>query len=239
MIHLGADLLPKGSGILDKQKKFVKGFLRKWYSRCQENGVNVLAMFGNDDIYTRKKYFREYGSLLDEQPTTIEDYTFLGYPFVPDYPFGLKTACKLDYLGWELQEPYLGQAVDVDDSKGIIPIEDVKGYFNKKGTIEEDLKGLPGGDKAIVALHCPPQGYDLDVCIDNRRVGSKAITDWILEKQPALCLCGHIHESPKVSGVWKNKIGNTVVIQPGQEIEKTTIVIIEISSEISCDRFSL
>jgi len=115
-------------------------------------------MFGNDDIYTRKKYFREYGSLLDEQPTTIGDYTFLGYPFVPDYPWGLKTACKLDHPGWELQKPYLGQAVDVDDSKGIVPIGDVKGYFRKKGTIEEDLKKLPGGEKSIVSIHCPPQG---------------------------------------------------------------------------------
>jgi Icc-related predicted phosphoesterase len=31
-----------------------------------------------------------------------------------------------------------------------------------------------------------------------------------------MSLHGHIHESPKVSGLWNNKLGNTICIQPGQ-----------------------
>ena len=31
-----------------------------------------------------------------------------------------------------------------------------------------------------------------------------------------MSLHGHIHESPKISGLWYNKLGKTICIQPGQ-----------------------
>ena len=102
LIHLGADILPKGSGILEIQKKFVNGYLKSWYAKCLEKGIQVLAFFGNDDIYTRKKYFKKYGALLDETSVSIEGYEFKAYPYVQDYPFGLKTACKWD--SWTLMK---------------------------------------------------------------------------------------------------------------------------------------
>ena len=57
LIHLGADLLPKGSNLLGIQKDFVNIFLKEFYKLAKENNIDVLAFFGNDDIYTRKKYF--------------------------------------------------------------------------------------------------------------------------------------------------------------------------------------
>jgi Icc-related predicted phosphoesterase len=228
LIHLGADLLPKGSHILKEQKKFVNGYLKGFYNKCKENGITVLCMWGNDDIYTRKPYFREYSFLLDEHPYTQDGYEFTGYPFVPDYPFGLKTACKLDYKGWRMKEELLGVPVDVNES-GFVPINDLDAYFKAKGTIEDDLKTFKGGNKAIVAMHCPPQGFDLDVCYGGRRVGSKAIAEWVKKEKPLLLLCGHLHESYTVTGVWKVTSGNTTIIQPGQKVGDTSMVHIEIN----------
>lgn len=231
LIHLGADLLPKGSGILGLQKKFVNGFLQSFYSECRGKGIEVMAFFGNDDIYTRKKYFRKYADLLDEKTQTFEGYEFKAYGFVPDVPFGLKQACKIDHPGWKLEETYFQTPTDVNEN-GFFPIGDVEGFFADRGTIEGDLKGITADTKTIMAIHTPPMGLGLDVCHGNRQVGSKAVTDWVEREKPAVLLSGHIHESYKVSGMWRGLIGSTLVIQPGQMEDKTNLVLVEVGRDV-------
>ena len=224
LIHLGADLLPKGSGILKEQKKFINGFLKDFYETCKKQNIDVLASFGNDDIYSRKPYFKKYATLLDEVPYQKNGYEFKAYGFVPDYPFGLKTACKLDYNGWVCPDPYISRPVDCGPTGDLIEIPDVKKYFAEKGTIEDDLKKIQAANNTIMAIHVPPYYSDLDVCVGGRRVGSKSVYDWIKKQQPLLCLSGHIHENYSVTKVWQNKIGKTLVIQPGQTPETSDTV---------------
>lgn len=231
LIHLGADLLPKGSGILKAQKNFIKGFLKNFYIEAKADGIDVLAFFGNDDLYSRKKYFREYGSLLDEIPYKKDGFEFTAYGYVPDYPYGLKTACKRDSQDWAMQGFYISRPVDVGPS-GFFPIEDIDQYFKEKGTIEEDLEKFKADSKTIVAIHCPPAISGLDVCSDGKRVGSKAVLNWIHDKQPLIVLCGHIHESYNISGQWCCNVGNAFVYQPGQLPDKTTMVFIEIDNSV-------
>jgi len=47
-------------------------------------------------------------------------------------------------------------------------------------------------------------------------VGSRAIRAFIERHQPPLVLSGHIHESPRVSGSYRDAIGRTMAINPGQ-----------------------
>jgi len=227
LIHLGADILPKGSDILGIQKYFTKNYLKNFYQRAKENGIDVLAFFGNDDLYSRKKYFKEYAQLLDEVAFEKEGYIFKAYGYVPDYKFGLKTACKLDYPGWTCPEKYIGKPVDFTD-KGRVLIDDPVQYFLNKGTIKEDLNKISVDYKTIMAIHCPPRFMGMDVCYDKQEVGSKSVFDFIATKRPLLALFGHIHESPEVTGIWDDKIGKTWVLQPGQRQFFTTIVDIEI-----------
>ena len=240
LIHLGADILPKGPAILKRQKTFIKGYLRDFYSRCKEKGITVLASFGNDDIPTRLPYFNQYAQVLDHRPYSKEGYRFIAYSFVPDYPFGLKCACKLDHPGWKFTETYSDEPVEVG-SNGLYTIEDVQKYFKNKGTIEEDLQKVSADSNTIAAIHCPPQGLEMDLCENGHRVGSKAILDWIIRERPLLVLSGHIHEAPRFNGgIWKAVTGRTTVIQPGQETDKTTLVIIEIKvKEIKAWRLSV
>jgi Icc-related predicted phosphoesterase len=229
ILHIGADILPKGSCILEMQKDFVKKYLKDFYHRAKEKGIDILASFGNDDIHTRMPYFKKYATLLDEVPYEKERYTFKAYSFVPDYMFGLKGGVKNDYPGWTCPERYISPPVDFTD-KGRVVIANVQDYFLKKGTIKEDLEKIQVDNRTIMAIHCPPNGVGLDVCADGRAVGSKAVYDFILAKQPLTVLCGHIHESPDVTGIWKTNIGKTVVIQPGQKSGlSTTLVDIEIN----------
>lgn len=62
----------------------------------------------------------------------------------------------------------------------------------------------------------------------NTKVGSKSIYEWIDREQPRLVLCGHIHESRYLTGTWKETIGKSVVIQPGQYGDGTYAVIIDL-----------
>ena len=214
LIHIGADLLPKGPNLIEAQTLFVKGFLRDFYKRCTKKGIKILAFFGNDDLYSLKDIFREYGELLDDAPYNYKNYNFIAYPFVKDYPFGLKTACKYDYLGCPT-EPYISRPVEASP-EGFVAIENIDDYFLKKGTIQQDLQHIKGDAKTIAAFHQPPCSLGLDVCRDGRRVGSKSVYEWVNSNHIPLLLCGHIHESPEVSGVWKARVNNTKVIQPGQ-----------------------
>lgn len=228
LIHLGADLLPKGRGILKIQKEFILHYLKSFYQECELNGIKVLAFFGNDDCYSRKKYFKKYASLLDEEQYEKDGYIFEAYGYVPDYPFGLKTACKLDNRTWK--RPFQTcKAVTVNET-GFVDIENVDEYFAQRSTIEEDLKQFKGGHNKIFACHCPPAGFDLDVCSNGNRVGSVAFTRMIEKEKPLLTLCGHIHESYKMSNVWKVNAGESVVIQPGQLENEMSLVYIEIEN---------
>lgn len=227
LIHMGADLLPKGDDIAGRQKHFVKIELKKFYHKCHERKIRVLAFWGNDDLYTRKIYFREYAELLDEHPYHQGEYEFRAYPYVQDYPFGLKTACKLDSDGWRCPEPYLSDPVEYT-ARGWENIKDIEKYFAEKGTIETDLKEIHAHNRTIMAIHQPPCALELDVCMDGRRVGSQTVFNWIKREQPLVCLCGHIHESHYKSGVWKILLGRTTIIQPGQWGEEATMVLINI-----------
>jgi Icc-related predicted phosphoesterase len=245
LLHIGADILPKGKGMLKKQKKFIKGYLKNFISECLRNSIQVSAFFGNDDIYTRKKYFKEYSTLLDETPFKRSGYNFKAYGYVPDHHFLLKNGTKLDRYGLKpvkiaprtvpmpvfgsdeiVLVPFTPTAVDAQ-CDGFHEIENLEDYFKYKGSIKDDLDSIRVGSKTIMATHTPPAGLNLDVCghfkkrgkpKPSQRVGSESLLKWILKKQPLLVLCGHIHENFIVTGSWKAMVGNTTVIQPGQHL---------------------
>lgn len=85
--------------------------------------------------------------------------------------------------------------------------------------MENVLEHLPKateGKKVIYVFHNPPFGIGLDVCMDKRQVGSKAITNFLEKSNAYMSLHGHIHESYRVTGIWKNELNGTICIQTGQ-----------------------
>lgn len=223
MLHVGADILPKGYSMQPRQKEFIKKFLPAFIKKCKSKNIKLIAMFGNDDLWARKPIYRDKcGDLLDDKPIECDEFVFTGYSYVPDYPFGLKTACKYDYKGWK-HEPYISIPVEESD-QGLVPIKDVVEYFEKKGTIEDDFKDRKALPNEIIAIHTPPHGLGVDICIDGRMVGSRSVRYWIERAQPYLVLCGHIHECPWApKGQSVVKVGNTYVVQPGQYNSSATV----------------
>lgn len=75
----------------------------------------------------------------------------------------------------------------------------------------------------LLISHNPPKAQIVDKVNESLHAGSQKFTDFITEKQPLAVVCGHIHE-----GTGIEKIGNTVVINPGSVGEKGTFVWLEI-----------
>ncbi len=66
----------------------------------------------------------------------------------------------------------------------------------------------------ILISHNPPKGLACDQCAPNVHVGSQTFADFIAKIKPLAVLCGHIHE-----GIGIDKIGDTVVVNPGPLLE--------------------
>lgn len=75
----------------------------------------------------------------------------------------------------------------------------------------------------ILISHNPPVADKLDSFDGVHHAGSQKFTDFINKNQPLAVICGHIHE-----GTGIEKMGETVVINPGSLGEKGTYVWLEV-----------
>jgi Icc-related predicted phosphoesterase len=137
-----------------------------------------------------------------------------GYSYVPPTPFQLK-----DWERYDLSQYVDVGAVSLEQGKRTVdvPLDEIK-----YSTIAEDLEKLskqsPSG-KTIYLFHSPPyhscldradlQGKKVDHAPMDVHVGSIAIQRFIKTHQPLLTLHGHVHESVRITGLWKEKIGRT------------------------------
>lgn len=104
--------------------------------------------------------------------------------------------------------------------------QDIIADFNiVKNCVEET------GDKSlwknlILICHNPPKGKTVDAVNENLHAGSELFAKCIEENQPLAVVCGHIHE-----GVGMEKIGETLVINPGSLGEAGSYAQMEIEKE--------
>ena len=77
--------------------------------------------------------------------------------------------------------------------------------------LEESIAGLPEGLPLVLVSHQPPYGTVCDQLDNGQHVGSHAVRAFIEQHQPLVCFCGHIH-----SGVGKDRIGESVILNPGR-----------------------
>ena len=75
----------------------------------------------------------------------------------------------------------------------------------------------------ILVSHNPPVAEKLDSFDGEHHAGSQKFTDFIKENKPLAVVCGHIHE-----GAGIEKIGDTVVINPGSLGEAETYAWLEV-----------
>tara|TARA_Y100000034_G_scaffold62770_1_gene76048 strand:- start:2232 stop:2819 length:588 start_codon:yes stop_codon:yes gene_type:complete len=80
------------------------------------------------------------------------------------------------------------------------------------------LKKIKGED-LILITHAPPHKTKVDYLPHFGHVGNKSIREFIDKGKPILAICGHLHENESK----RDKIKNTIVINPGREGKILTI----------------
>lgn len=227
----GGDMFPHGRMHRD-QETFLREFLDPHFARFQEAGIRYFGFPANDDLRAHDPLFADLCSRyplvenLAGRKMTAGTFEFLGFNLVPDFPFRLKDRARMDSANFVLP-PQFGRGL-LSRPGGWEEIPDWESYARTLPTIEEELARLPAPgdpDRAVYVIHGPPTGLGLDIVQGGHPVGSSATARFIERVQPRLTLHGHIHESPEESGVWKNRLGKTVCIQPGQSTAGLTIVV--------------
>jgi Icc-related predicted phosphoesterase len=177
------------SGATPKCQKFFLEFylIRRLKEFRKKTGKPVFIMMGNDDFALNFPILRK-GS-RDKMVKTLNRsfYRLSGFT-VAGYPYVNPT-------------PFL-----------------LKDWEKPESEITKDMEKLAkniGPGKTVYVFHAPPYGTKLDVLHSGEHKGSEAIRKFIEKAQPLLTLHGHIHESPRVSGAIKQKIGKTLCVNPG------------------------
>lgn len=225
-LFLGGDLLPASvlqqPGVPGKDSGFLRDFLlpgfRDLKQQMGEAYPEVFLILGNDDPRSAEPFFQEHqeeglwrymhGAFLEMDGVTI-----YGYSYVPPTPFLLKDWERYDVSRYA--DP--GCVHPTEGFRTVPPDGDVE--FE---TIKMDLARMAGENKlsrSVFLFHSPPYKTNLDragldgVMIDHVQadvhVGSIAIREFIETQQPLLTLHGHIHESSRITGAWKQRIDKT------------------------------
>ncbi len=250
-VLLGGDLLPPSlplKKIYSQDKvNFITEFLTPLFSDLQiemaEKYPEVMLIMGNDDPAFFEPFLEnsELWNYLHNRTIISGELTFCGYNFVPPSPFFLK-----DWERYDVSRYSDPGTIDLEDGVRSIQMSE---HDIKWTTISEDLSLLSqnlDADNTVFLFHTPPYNCSLDLgelngkMIDyvpiDEHLGSIAVRRFIEDFQPKLTLHGHIHESTRMSGVWKEQFDLTVSINGASEGELLTLVIIDSEKPESAER---
>lgn len=252
-VFMGGDLLPHGMVPLVEAKAkrgfFTNDFLvrelDKIRSELLDEYPTIFLILGNDDARFEEKSIQEaadkgYWRYIHNKHEDFESFMIYGYSYVPPTPFQLKDWDRYD----------VSRYVDpgcVSPEEGIrsvkIPQEKIK-----YSTIAKDLELLTGKAdlrRAVFLFHTPPYKTKLDrAALDGKfvdyvpldvHVGSIAVRRFIETRRPLLTLHGHVHESAKMTGHWKDQIGDTICLSAAHSGPELALV--EFDLEHPADAF--
>lgn len=227
VVLLGGDLLPGGLGALRAEAQtdddFVQDFLvarlDELRTRLGAAYPRVFVILGNDDPRSEEDAVaagaaRGVWEYVHERRASVDGYDVYGYACVPPTPFLLK-----DWERYDVSRHVDPGCVSPEEGHRTVAAAESRIRY---GTIQEDLATLFGQrslDRAVCLFHAPPYRTNLDrAALDGMQVdhapldvhvGSVAIRRCIEERQPLLTLHGHIHESARLTGAWREQIGRT------------------------------
>ncbi|MBI2213899.1 MAG: metallophosphoesterase [Acidobacteria bacterium] len=248
VVLLGGDLLPQGFGpgadeflteYLSARFRALRSSLRGAYPR-------VFAIFGNDDARVHEAEMRAgEGEGLWEyvhvKRVRLGGLTIVGYSYVPPTPFRLKD--------WERYD--VGRYVDpgsISPEDGVRSVA-VPEHETRWATIAADLADLTLGIEPrslVMLVHGPPHGTMLDraaldgVMVDHApsdvHVGSIALRRFIEAHQPRLTLHGHIHESARLTGHWRDRIGETEMLSAAHDGPELALIRLDLDDPTRATR---
>ncbi|MBI5537327.1 MAG: metallophosphoesterase [Deltaproteobacteria bacterium] len=253
VVLLGGDLLPSAMHALTSGCLAQEEFLATWLSgelsllRSELGSAfpRVLVIPGNDDgrfeeaafLEAERKGVLEY---IAVRKVMLGGTPLYGYPYVPPTPFRLK-----DWERYDVSRFVDPGCVPPEDGLHSQPFVDQPPF----PTIQEDLAQLVGTDdlsRAVFLFHCPPyqskldraalDGKMFDHCPLDVHVGSIAIRRLIETYQPLLTLHGHVHESARLTGSWRETIGRTICLSAAHDGPELALVSFELGDPGNASR---
>jgi Icc-related predicted phosphoesterase len=221
-VLIGGDLGPHAGGPdgLQRQRLFLEGFLVEFARRIREAspGIDLLLMMGNDDWAANDdvlaRYEGELWRALHDRVVEVDGVRVAGLSWVPITPFGIK-----DWERWDDGAEESPGRLEGFVSRGGSLAPHRFDPAHRSPTIADALESLAAKTRpadSVFVLHSPPHGTRCDMIGARLHVGSRAIRSFVDRHQPPLVLSGHIHESPRISSSYRDAIGRTVAVNPGQ-----------------------
>ena len=220
-LFLGGDILPTpfAAGGADFVDSFLIPRFLETRRRLGRRAPRVFLIPGNDDPRSEEPRLAAGESegaweLVHGRKTTWQSRTVVGYACVPPTPFLLK-----DWERYDVSRFVDPGCVSPEEGWRTVPVSECEARL---ATIADDLERLATGEdlgQAIVLFHAPPYRTNLDrAALDGQSVdhapvdvhiGSVAIRRFIEARQPLLTLHGHVHESARLTGSFRERIGRT------------------------------
>lgn len=241
VVLLGGDLLPHAFGRLDtglEPLDFIPDYLRRRFTDLRrmlgDSYPRVLMIMGNDDPRSELETLRAAGEedLWEEihgRSVKIGGVRIYGYACVPPTPFQLK-----DWERYDVSRFVDPGCISPEDGIRTVRMNEREIRF---GTIETDLVELAGDDDlraAVFLFHTPAHGTALDrAALDGKmvdhvpldvHVGSIAVRRFIRKRSPALTLHGHVHETTRLTGKWREELGGTTMLTAAHDGPELALV---------------
>jgi Icc-related predicted phosphoesterase len=241
IVLLGGDLLPH-AGLSRLRQGLPRDFASDYLApRISETRAalgpdfpRIFLILGNDDPRITESGFLEgetagLWSYAHLRRFLLNDFAFYGYSMVPPTPFRLK-----DWERYDVSRYVDPGCISPEEGWRTVPVSARESRYR---TIQEDLEKLAGDDdlsRAIFLFHTPPHGTKLDraaldaVTVDHApvdvHIGSIAVRRFIERRRPMLTLHGHVHESARLTGSWKDRVGDTVALSAAHDGPELALV---------------
>jgi uncharacterized protein len=242
VVLFGGDLLPMaldrrwalGVDATDFLADFLVPELLRVRAAMGDGYPTVLVILGNDDPRFQEASVlhaaaRGVWTYLHDRRVAVGDVAFYGYACVPPTPFQLK-----DWERYDVSRYVDPGCVSPEEGARTVPVPE---HEARHATIARDLERLCGEDdlsRAVLLCHSPPYDTALDrAALDGRtidhvpldvHVGSIAIRRFIERRQPLVALHGHIHEAPRLTGTWRDRLGRTPVFTAAHDGPELALV---------------
>lgn len=239
VVLLGGDLFPPFGAVPDAQRhdfldEVIGAGARRLHDDLGPRAPAILIILGNDDPLAHEASLiegdeRGLWHYLHERHLERGGHIFVGYAHVPPSPFLQKD--------WERYD--VSQYVDVgcvSPEEGFrtapMSVRDLR-YYTMARQIDDLATGVDQ-QHAVWLFHAPPYETKLDrAALDGARhehvpldvhVGSIAIRRFVRDRQPLLTLHGHVHESARITGSWRDRIGRTHMFSAAHDGPELAIV---------------
>jgi Icc-related predicted phosphoesterase len=206
----------------------------------------IFTILGNDDpafeaAACEDLAGRRLWSYVHARRADLAPHTVYGYACVPPTPFGLK-----DWERYDVSRYVPPGCVSPEEGYHTVDFDPLTIRY---ATISDDLARLAGDDpleRAVFLLHTPPHETALDrAALDGKsvdgvpldlNVGSIAVRRFIEERQPLLTLHGHVHESARLTGEWRERIGRTHMFTAAHDGPELSLVQFDLNDLDAAER---